>query len=88
MSENNSDQWTPPDKFEDGLEKLEKLIDQFEGGDIELKEAMETFKEASKLVDWCNKELQEAENEIKELIKKDEQQFTLEEIDISDNEQE
>ncbi len=76
-------EWSPPASFEEGLEKLEMLIARLEEGNIPLKEAMDTFKRASRLAQWCNTKLKDAEKSIKQLVKI-ENKFKLEEIEHID----
>ncbi|MDP2925218.1 MAG: exodeoxyribonuclease VII small subunit [Nanoarchaeota archaeon] len=57
--------------FEENLEKLKKIVDGLESGDIPLKVSMNKFKEGTEIIKQCHKELEEAELKIDTLIKKD-----------------
>ncbi len=57
--------------FEEAINSLEKLIEELEQGDLPLEEALKKFEEGVKLIKYCNKQLDEAEQKI-ELILKDE----------------
>jgi len=57
--------------FEGNLEKLKKIVDGLESGDIPLKESMNKFKEGKEIINQCYKELEEAELKIETLVKKD-----------------
>jgi len=57
--------------FEGNLEKLKKIVDGLESGNIPLKESMNKFKEGAEIIKQCHKELEEAELKVDTLIKKD-----------------
>ena len=57
--------------FEGNLERLKKIVDGLESGDIPLKESMNKFKEGTELIKQCYKELKNAELEVETLVKKD-----------------
>ncbi|MBU2522664.1 MAG: exodeoxyribonuclease VII small subunit [Nanoarchaeota archaeon] len=57
--------------FEGNLERLKKIVDGLESGDIPLKESMNKFKEGAELIKQCYKELENAELEVETLVKKD-----------------
>ena len=47
--------------FEENLEKLKKIVDGLESGNIPLKESMNKFKEGTEIIKQCYKELEEAD---------------------------
>ena len=57
--------------FEGNLERLKKIVDGLESGDIPLKESMNKFKEGIEIIKQCHNELEEAELKVETLIKKD-----------------
>ena len=57
--------------FEGNLEKLKKIVDGLESGDIPLKESMNKFKEGKEIINQCYKELEEAELKVEILVKGD-----------------
>ncbi len=57
--------------FEANLERLKKIVDGLESGDIPLKESMNKFKEGTEIINQCYKELEEAELKVETLVKKD-----------------
>ena len=69
--------------FEQSLERLEELVDEMEGGDLSLEAMIKHFEEGSKLVEVCSKKLNEVEQKIEKLVKKDgalrEEPFEVEE---------
>lgn len=54
--------------FEEALNKLEMIAKKLEEEDIALDEAVNLYEEGMKLVDFCSKKLEEAENRVR-LIK-------------------
>lgn len=57
--------------FEKSLERLEELVGEMEGGELSLEEMISHFEEGSKLVDLCTNKLNEVEQKIEKLVKKD-----------------
>ena len=56
-------------KFEEGLQRLEKLLEQLERGDVPLEQSIKLFEEGVQLSNACRKELEEAEGRIEILLK-------------------
>ncbi len=56
-------------KFEDCLQRLEKIVDELERGDIALEQALKLFEEGVQLSNGCRKELEEAEGKVEILLK-------------------
>jgi exodeoxyribonuclease VII small subunit len=59
----------PKEKFEDALNKLEKIVSQMERGDISLEESLKLFEEGIRLSRICNEKLEEAEKRVDILLK-------------------
>ncbi|MBN2704715.1 MAG: exodeoxyribonuclease VII small subunit [Pontiellaceae bacterium] len=57
--------------FEQALGRLEKLVADMEGGELSLEEMIRHFEEGSELVDVCTHKLNEVEQKIEKLVKKD-----------------
>jgi len=57
-------------KFEECLERLEKIVGELEKGDVSLDHALELFDEGMKLSGSCRKELEEAEGKVEILLKR------------------
>ena len=51
--------------FEEALKRLEQIAKLLEKEDIALDEAINLYEEGMKLVDYCSKKLQEAQNRVK-----------------------
>lgn len=56
-------------KFEKALERLEKLVEDLEAGNIPLEEALKKYEEGIRLSIACQKKLSEAEKKIEILTK-------------------
>ncbi len=57
-------------KFEQALERLEKIVKEMEEGELSLEQMMTHFEEGSKLVKYCSDKLNEVERRIEILLKK------------------
>ncbi len=57
------------ERFEDGLNKLEKIVSKLEDGDIPLEESLRLFEEGIRLSRLCNQKLEEAEKKVEILMK-------------------
>jgi exodeoxyribonuclease VII small subunit len=56
-------------KFEDCLERLEKIVQELERGDVPLEKSLTLFEEGMQLSASCRKQLEEAEGKIEILLK-------------------
>lgn len=56
-------------KFEKALEKLEEIVTQLEGGELELEKSLKMFEEGIKMAQLCQGQLSGAEKKIEKLIK-------------------
>jgi exodeoxyribonuclease VII small subunit len=59
----------PKERFEDALNKLEKIVAKLEEGDIPLEESLKLFEEGIRLSRFCNQKLDEAEKKVEILLK-------------------
>jgi exodeoxyribonuclease VII small subunit len=57
--------------FETSLKRLEQLVTEMEGGDLSLDQMIQHFEEGTELVDQCGKRLNEVEQRIEKLVKKE-----------------
>jgi len=58
-------------KFEDALERLERIVDQLEAGNLPLEDSLKVFEEGVGLARHCARYLDEAEKRV-ELLTRDE----------------
>ena len=56
-------------KFEECLQRLEKIVDDLETGNVTLEQALKLFEEGTQLSSSCRKELEEAEGRVEILLK-------------------
>ena len=54
-------------KFEESIKELEKIVKALEVGEPSLDESLKNFEKGISLIKVCQKELESAENKIKEL---------------------
>ncbi len=57
------------EKFEEALSRLEGIVSQLEGGDLDLEESLRLFEEGIRLSHSCGQRLDEAEKKIEILLK-------------------
>ena len=72
-------------KFEDGLKKLEELVNQLDEGSLSLEESISYYEIGVKLKSHCEKLLKTAE--LKILKVSDKEKIVTEELQVGDNEQ-
>ncbi len=56
-------------KFEECLQRLEKIVNDLEKGDLPLESALKLFEEGIQLSSSCRKELEAAEGKVEILLK-------------------
>jgi exodeoxyribonuclease VII small subunit len=59
----------PKERFEDALNKLEKIVSKLEEGDIALEDSLKLFEEGIRLSHFCSQKLDEAEKRVEILVK-------------------
>jgi exodeoxyribonuclease VII small subunit len=74
-------------KFEDGLKKLEKIVNDLEAGDIPLDEALEKYEEGIKLSRMCAKRLELAKKKVEILLKSEDGSVELKPFDEEEAEE-
>ena len=57
-------------KFEECLQRLEKIVLELERGEIPLEKSLTLFEEGMQLSSTCRKELEQAEGKVEVLLKK------------------
>ena len=58
-----------PENFEDSIKRLEKIVKELEGGDVEIEKALNLFEEGTRLSKMCAKKLAAVERRV-EVLKK------------------
>lgn len=66
------------ENFEISLKKLEKILEELQGGSLDLDLMLEKFKEGAELIKSCKGELTRAENEFKKIKESIENEPVLE----------
>lgn len=56
-------------KFEDCLQRLEKIVQELEKGDVPLEKSLTLFEEGVQVSNSCRKELEQAEGKVEILLK-------------------
>lgn len=57
-------------KFEESMKKLEKIVAEMEGGELDLDKSLAMFEEGVKLVQFCSAKLEETKKKVEILVKK------------------
>ncbi len=57
--------------FESALDRLEKITEELEDGELSLENSLKKFDEGIKLVEYCNGKLSEAKAKVEILLEKD-----------------
>ncbi len=73
--------------FEAGLERLEKIVQELEQGDLTLDRTLKLFEEGMKLSGDCRRQLEEAETKVELLLKKGDGKMTAEPFHLDDDNQ-
>jgi len=68
-------------KFEDSLKKLEDIVDQLEGGDLNLDKSLKLYEEGVKLTRSCTHRLEEAQKRIEVLMRSSSGKLETAEVD-------
>jgi exodeoxyribonuclease VII small subunit len=73
-------------KFEEAMKRLETIVESLERGDLSLEESLGIFEEGMKLLHFCSKKLEEAEQKVTILIKESGGKFTQQPFEVEDKE--
>jgi len=68
------------ESFEASLEKLEKIVEELEGGDLPLEKSIKRYEDGVKLLKECYAFLEKAEKKIQKLVKRDDGTFSLQDF--------
>jgi len=72
--------------FEKSMERLEKIVEDMEGGELSLEKMIADFEEGQKLVKFCQGKLSEVERKIELLVNEQGDTKPFEESDTADPE--
>ncbi len=75
-------------KFEEALKKLEKIVDDLEGGSLSLDDSMEKYEEGVRLARMCAKRLEVAKKKVEILLKDEDGSVKLKPFDEKSAEEE
>ena len=71
-------------KFEKAIQRLEKIVDDLEKGELDIDKSLEIFEEGIKMSRVCSKKLNEAEAKIEKLTKNQEGELATELFPVED----
>jgi len=74
MTKDNLDELS----FEEAIEKLEKIVEKLEQGDVPLEKAIDYFQEGMKLSKLCNDKLTNVQNRMVEILSEENELTTFE----------
>ncbi|MFD2704316.1 exodeoxyribonuclease VII small subunit [Salibacterium lacus] len=57
--------------FEQAMEKLEKIVEKLEEGDVPLEKAITMYQEGMSLSNTCHEKLQKVENQMDRIVEED-----------------
>lgn len=68
-------------KFEEGLKKLEKIVEELESGNLSLDDSLEKYEEGIRLSKACSKKLEVARKKVEILLKSEDGSVELKPFD-------
>ncbi|MEK9629828.1 MAG: exodeoxyribonuclease VII small subunit [Nitrospinota bacterium] len=71
-------------KFEKAIQRLEKIVDDLEKGELDIDKSLEIFEEGIKMSRVCSKKLNEAEAKIEKLTKNQKGELITELFPVED----
>ncbi len=74
-------------KFEEAMERLEDIVQGLEEGELTLEKSLVTFEEGMKLIKFCSKKLEEAEQKVTMLVQGSEGDLSQQPIRIEENDE-
>ena len=72
-------------KFEKAVQRLEKIVDDLEKGELDIDKSLEMFEEGIKMSRVCSKKLAEAEAKIEKLTRNQKGELITELFPLEDN---
>ena len=74
-------------KFEEAMKRLEDIVQSLESGDLPLEESLKIFEEGMKLISFCSKRLEEAEQKVTMLVKESDGKYTQQPFEMEEKEE-
>ena len=71
-------------KFEKAIQRLEKIVDDLEKGELDIDKSLEIFEEGIKMSRVCSKKLNEAEAKIEKLTRDQKGELVIELFPVED----
>ena len=72
-------------KFEKAIQRLEKIVDELEKGELDIDKSLEMFEEGIKMSRICSKKLNEAEAKIEKLTRNQKGELITELFPVEDD---
>ena len=72
-------------KFEKAIQRLEKIVDDLEKGELDIDKSLEIFEEGIKMSRVCSKKLHEAEAKIEKLTRNQKGELITELFPVEDD---
>ena len=72
-------------KFEKAIQRLEKIVDDLEKGELDIDKSLEIFEEGIKMSRVCSKKLNEAEAKIEKLTRNQKRELITELFPVEDD---
>ena len=72
-------------KFEKAIQRLEKIVDDLEKGELDIDKSLEMFEEGIKMSQICSKKLNEAEAKIEKLTRNQKGELITELFPVEDD---
>ncbi len=63
--------------FESAYSRLEEILEKMNAGKVSLEDSLKLYEEADRLINWCSKQLTDAEKKIEVLVKNREGEVML-----------
>lgn len=70
-------------KFEEAMERLEEIVQSLESSDLSLEDSLAVFEEGVKLISFCSKKLEEAEEKVNMLVKEGDGKYTQQPFEMA-----
>lgn len=71
--------------FEEAVKKLEKIVEEMEGGELPLESMLSRFEEGTRLVKVCQSKLEEAEVKIQKLEKNSAGEISVKPVQLTED---